>query len=551
MAKKIKHRDMSGSKIHRSGHDETVFRAKTAKNTDVIRVSDGKVLAPDETVQLADGNEFVTRPKIEVDGWAPTGGNDLYIRRDAADELLDAEASSRRALMHWVTAANDAEARGDDAGRMTAAELGRAEKLMPGYTAIVFPLADHTKGSDGLIQVAWRDPSVLALATWLWIRGCLRKIAAGEPGFGEAGHSPHRRFSQDAIEMAKSRDELIAAADKARVLAFGSDELRELTNTIDHGCSKAAKITRKEIESNRSVRADENEVWQRWFAVVEHNMPKQIVQPFPVVAIVHGHGSAMTDDDVKNLASTYDESRKNGAQMGIYAAHVIDFDHGDAWQIACCEEANGRAAIHLTRVQRDGEWTRSARMSLQPHALAAMLASSRAFSGKAPERSLMRQKAIERGQREGVVGKIPPPFYVVKQRPSAPKVERLPRAPVPHVPPSYRFDVRSHDRVFVHRGPAPLEPAIEKRLLKRGYRIFAERWPEGLAEACRARGHEDPKRGEWLAVRVVGVRAHLKGPDGSEYVPSLRVPAGGTDAAVVNDAEPSSSANGSADPADG
>lgn len=99
---------------------------------------------------------------------------------------------------------------------------------------------------------------------------------------------------------------------------------------------------------------------------------------------------------------------------------------------------------------------------------------------------------------------------------------------------SHRWDVRAHDRMLVRRGALPMRTGAADLLRKRGYTVFEPDLGDVLAgkpltlppeevQALTLRGFDLPTLGEWIAVRHVQVREHVRGPESAPYVPAARV----------------------------
>lgn len=481
MGKKIKPpKPMSGSRLNRATRSD-VF--------DYVRE------------KVADGEATPTSLLRDHDEWMEKRMRERFAPKEGP-------TSDFKSLDLWGDMMEKMKARKDELGSETAEMFYLAETLMPGYTRLLLPLVDRTPTD----LASEPKEELLALATYLWLRRTLvsTNLRLGAPGAA---------FTQDRVKINESQERLHEVLKDARVLAYPTFGFAKAVYDLDHLIHDAAGI---EYQPPPDEEEENPPDFSAWNAVARFNLPSTLPMPFPRVILVHGCGSIMPFSDVRWLASSWVKEKR---QYGINLAHLLDDERGDAWQISSAEEADGTARIHCTRVRRDGAWTDAAKDTLIPHALYLLLSASKTFTGKAPERSLSQRRALERlAATDSQTLRIPPPFYVVRNKPTAPKIAVPPREPVHHASPSFRFDVRSHDRIFLHRGEAPVEPAIAKRLEKRGYMFFTDAWPAGLAEACRSRGHEDPQKGEWLAIRVVKVKAHLKGPEDAEYVPSLRVP---------------------------
>jgi hypothetical protein len=91
---------------------------------------------------------------------------------------------------------------------------------------------------------------------------------------------------------------------------------------------------------------------------------------------------------------------------------------------------------------------------------------------------------------------------------------------------SYRFDVQGHERCKLRRGPLPLDPGLNEKLEKYGYSIYTlNTLPAEHMERLGRRKIAPKKPDEWLAIKVTWVEEYRKGPDGTPYIPALRIPA--------------------------
>ena len=89
---------------------------------------------------------------------------------------------------------------------------------------------------------------------------------------------------------------------------------------------------------------------------------------------------------------------------------------------------------------------------------------------------------------------------------------------------SYRFDVSGHERCKVRRGPLPLEPELSAKLEKLDYSIYTlGTMPPEHMERLGRRKLAPKKPDEWLAIKLTWVEDYQKGPDGTPYVPAVRV----------------------------
>lgn len=127
---------------------------------------------------------------------------------------------------------------------------------------------------------------------------------------------------------------------------------------------------------------------------------------------------------------------------------------------------------------------------------------------------------------------IPRPYYLVPlknitvkdaARRSVGLVGR--RAPL-----SYRHDRRGHERVFIQRGPLPLEDKKRKALEKKtgtppvGYKVFTVENLDAESARFMMERKLPPKRvDEWVAVKVRYIGQQVIGDNSLPYVPAVRV----------------------------
>jgi len=125
---------------------------------------------------------------------------------------------------------------------------------------------------------------------------------------------------------------------------------------------------------------------------------------------------------------------------------------------------------------------------------------------------------------KGIPRPMPPPYYTIKlkqkliRQAAKQTFQSLPSREYQH-----RFDVRGHERVRIKRGKLPLNPKIEADLRKRKYTIFISTPPDFNTYRLLAERNIFNKRpDEWMAVKISWVKAYIKGPENTPYVPSVR-----------------------------
>jgi len=88
-------------------------------------------------------------------------------------------------------------------------------------------------------------------------------------------------------------------------------------------------------------------------------------------------------------------------------------------------------------------------------------------------------------------------------------------AVTPHAGPGYRFEVAGHPRLLVRRGRWPDEDHC-KAWATAGYEVFhGSVVPNDWRVTMDLRGVAPPTDKEWIALRIVNVKSHEKGPDGT------------------------------------
>jgi hypothetical protein len=126
--------------------------------------------------------------------------------------------------------------------------------------------------------------------------------------------------------------------------------------------------------------------------------------------------------------------------------------------------------------------------------------------------------------RWGLAKQVPPQWYPVKIQNTliVQRAGALRRVGYRESP-SYRFDVRGHERMLVERDKLPLDPKQERDLRNRGYRIFSGTVDSEIYLKLMKRGMPPKRQDEWLAVLTTQVKPHVKGPEDAPHIRSVRV----------------------------
>ena len=145
---------------------------------------------------------------------------------------------------------------------------------------------------------------------------------------------------------------------------------------------------------------------------------------------------------------------------------------------------------------------------------------------KEPDRRLWRQKLKTlrtNKARRRMPTPVPHPFYTIDLKDACITVEEaVERAVSRRGVLTYRHDVRQHERLYVHKGALPLAPETADKLTARGYQVFLGQPPLDMLTRMARRTIQPPRGGEWVAVKVVEVAAHVKGPKDAPYIPAVR-----------------------------
>jgi hypothetical protein len=182
----------------------------------------------------------------------------------------------------------------------------------------------------------------------------------------------------------------------------------------------------------------------------------------------------------------------------------------------------------------NGEWTHP--LTLAPwftNALAEWVNDHKVVSVEEVPRTLGFKRMCERvnKKRAKVARPIPPHYYAVTMRDKLIMEEDLERR-FPKRRSSidwqHQWLVTGHDRIRVKRGPLPLDPKVERGLLKRRpsgacYQIYRDSHPQGeLAKELWRRGVKPKDEDEWMAILVSRIGDYVKGPEGKPLIPSTR-----------------------------
>lgn len=333
---------------------------------------------------------------------------------------------------------------------------------------------------------------------------------------------------------------------------LGEAKLFELPNDFLHGVAKAAVIqiaqdTVGDFDAYTSLpegkerterTADVEAALRRHAAKIAPLTTRDM--PFSACWLAYETPQFM-DYMTVNLRTGADEIESGsphdfGYSLGVLVTEDEIAEAVQAWSNTTCGPVDGDVQpkgstgdndLFMIPIYQGGEWLRSA--TGMPWAIATTVRFLRdAHSTLTNVRgSLGVRRAWKKATGKKGRGEVPPDYYRISMD-RLTKIEVGQRAGTGGVSPSYRHDVRSHTRLRVRRGPLPLAPDEHKKLTRMGYRIWLHHQPSGdepgeVAHELERRGLPLRREGEWLAVKVSRVSAHVSPKDESlPYVPAVR-----------------------------
>jgi hypothetical protein len=205
---------------------------------------------------------------------------------------------------------------------------------------------------------------------------------------------------------------------------------------------------------------------------------------------------------------------------------AVDRVAGTISSFVAATPRGGSSAIATTLIYYDHHWVLGFSLDCWlVSALFDLIASFRTFVIEKPMGFDLRRRFNPRGK-VSFDRPIPRPYYAIRLR------QKIIRDAWKNTRPSrytfhykHRFDVRAHERVYIHRGPLPMAEKERKLLTADARRrIYEHRQPSDEdAALLHVRGIAPKSAGEWLAVLSVPVKSQIR-PANPElpYVPAVR-----------------------------
>lgn len=138
------------------------------------------------------------------------------------------------------------------------------------------------------------------------------------------------------------------------------------------------------------------------------------------------------------------------------------------------------------------------------------------------ERSTPRELSVRRlMDKAGKHRPLPPELYTVHMN-ARRAGHAVSSAVTPHAGPSYRFEVAGHPRLLVRRGRWPDTERCQS-WAEHGYEVFhGSAVPEEWKIALSLRDVPPPTEKEWIALKLVHVKNHEKGPENAPLIKATR-----------------------------
>jgi len=198
------------------------------------------------------------------------------------------------------------------------------------------------------------------------------------------------------------------------------------------------------------------------------------------------------------------------------------------WEFLAGEDRQGAAVgIITTPVYKKGLWVYP--MSLDAWIMSGLVGvlNDPKMTTEIHERPVSKKKR-RRVQKGGRLKEVPKKYYVVEISASLSKTKSRKYLPLAvrqsstvTVQWSHRWDSRAHERLLVQRGSYPLANEKAEDLATRDYKLYTGELDDWAKEKLKSRHLPGPGPGEWVALKIVKVKASVKGPENMPYVPAL------------------------------
>ena len=200
-------------------------------------------------------------------------------------------------------------------------------------------------------------------------------------------------------------------------------------------------------------------------------------------------------------------------------------EHSRVWEIMFAQDVKGDGYLVPAICYEHGRWHGADTLCSHIVSKAIELINDHTTTVEEHKPGLrMRREArrLNRVQRQRF---IPKPYYTVQMRDVTlervinPEVEDGEKRQL-----NYRHDRRGHERCYVRRGALPMEPELQSKLERRGYRVYFGRVDQVDADRLAHRRLKPKRPDEWVAVKTRWIGHRVIGDESLPYVPAKRVP---------------------------
>lgn len=347
---------------------------------------------------------------------------------------------------------------------------------------------------------------------------------------------------------------LAARFSHCRLFSFPSQFFREMTKAAYHEVyQKLANVLEKGEEGQEDDEELEAEAEKKFFAVADAGSKVKFPDrlPFDDCAIIYGNGITLPPI-ILSLRIPQKAIDAQEITEGVLHAHIVFGKEQRVWELLSVWRKEGSRKFGLAPVElyRPGPVARVI-MSKEGRTMAvtgwaygytlmpwvingvvdAINENRKSILPVGPMTMRQAWKKVTKS-RKTRTRESPPAFYPIILNPdtAAAYCQAKIRSMVPKdITYSHRWDVMGHERLKIRRGLLPLDPVIEEKLFDRGYLIHEGTLSDEDATRLAKRGIEPKSEYEWVALKVINVSPHVRGPEDKPYVPAMRILRGDRD----------------------
>lgn len=192
------------------------------------------------------------------------------------------------------------------------------------------------------------------------------------------------------------------------------------------------------------------------------------------------------------------------------------------WMGVCYRDRDGNPDFSCGQIVNDDGWEASAVQGAWSLWLASRVVAGH-VAARTPTASFSVRRDLARARAAGAPVVPPPELYTLRldARRAGHALGRIIEA---RNGPSYRYEVRRHERMLVHRGRWPVDPDLAADFRRRGYTVErGDALDERAVLGIDLRGLPPGQRGEWIAWKFAPVKEHEAGPKDAPVRRAVRV----------------------------